>query len=159
MHAVEREHGLGVQRVLHPQCAILITLSRRNLARTLRAESHNTYCRASGAQPFLSKVPMSSSSSSISAHSAAQGPKVRPTLRWREMDSNFQYAGAVSLGCRLFFSRPVAWTSRRDQSGVPRFRAFVLRVAETVDGHPEPRADCFARAPKSARILSPLLAI
>src|ERR1700749_1185381 len=24
------------------------------------------------------------------------------SLRWRKMDSNFQYAGAVSLGCRPF---------------------------------------------------------
>jgi hypothetical protein len=60
------------------------------------------------------------------------------------MDSNFQYAGAVSLGCRPLFSRPVAWTGRCGRSGVSRFRAFVRRVAETVDGHPEPRVDCLA---------------
>jgi hypothetical protein len=33
---------------------------------------------------------------------------------------------------------------RRGRSGVPRFRAFVLRVAEAIDDHPEPRVDYLA---------------
>jgi hypothetical protein len=36
------------------------------------------------------------------AASAAAEPMVCMTLRWRGVDSNFQYAGAVNLGCRPF---------------------------------------------------------
>ena len=52
--------------------------------------------------------------------------------------------GRGEFGLSPLFSRPVAWTGRCGRSGVPRFRVFVRRVAEAVDGHPEPGVDCLA---------------
>ena len=60
------------------------------------------------------------------------------------MDSNFQYAGAVSLGCRPFSRARLRGRAGAVGAGLPRFRAFDRRVAEAVDGHPEPRVDCLA---------------
>ena len=65
------------------------------------------------------------------------GAGSQQTPRWRKMDSNFQY-GRGEFGLSPLFPRPVAWTGRCGRSGVPRFRVFVRRVAEAVDGHPEP---------------------
>src|ERR1700758_2798175 len=41
--------------------------------------------------------------------SAVQELKVRMTLSWRGVDSNFQYAGAVRLVVAPLLTRPVAW--------------------------------------------------
>jgi hypothetical protein len=40
------------------------------------------------------------------------------TLPWRGVDSNFQYAEAVKLGCRRFFLLRLLGTGRRGSEGI-----------------------------------------
>jgi len=54
----------------------------------------------------------------------SEGLRVRMTRRWREVDSNFQYAEAVKLGCRRFFLRRLLGTGR----GVQRFSSFFIDI-------------------------------
>ena len=66
----------------------------------------------------------------VDGHHLAQGPKVRMTLCWREMDSNFQYASAVRWyrATDLALPSTVKWRSAGRPPPMARPRSEAQKV-------------------------------